>query len=394
MTRWSPRIAFGLTVVGVLVGTFLLPVAEPVEPLFSRLNGFAFAVVGFLATRRPEGRRIGWLCLAVGLALVGFDVTAGYAETRGPGAVWAYWAGEWLSLVQPVLVMVVLPAVFPTGRSLGPRWRWLVPTAVLLLVVAMVSVATADDVYEVEAGPLGRNPLAAPGVDAATEWVFVVVALGALVCAVAAMTSLVLRFRRSRGVERLQLRWLLTGVVGLVGLVLLVVALGALAPVGVADGPLAESVIDGTFGMLLLVLPTSIGVALTRYRLYELDRLLSRTVAYSLLIALLAAVYLGLVVALGAAARALSGESGDLVVAVSTLAVAALFQPVRQRTQEFVDRRFNRARYDAARTVDAFGRELRDQLSLDAIVAALRSTASATVQPGSVGVVLSGGQQS
>lgn len=391
MSRLGPRFVLALTVIAVLVGTFLLPPAEPVEPFFNRLNGVAFAAVGVLACRRPEGRRIGWLCLTIGLTAVLFDVSAGYAETAGPGAVWAYWFGEWMSLPQPVLVLVVLPALFPTGRPHSSRWRWLVPTALVLLAVAMLSAAFADDTYEVDAGVLGPNPLAAPVLDTVLWPVFAIVALGGLVCAMAALASMVLRFRRSSGIERLQLRWLLFGISALVLMVIALLTLVGLAQIGMEAGSVAESVIDGSFLAVQLVLPASIGIAITRHRLYDLDRLLSRTVAYSLLVALLALVYLGLVVALGAAARALTGESGDIVVALSTLAVAALFQPVRRRTQQLVDRRFNRARYDAVQTADAFGRSLRDEVSTDAIVGSLRMTTGATVRPASVGVVLVGG---
>jgi hypothetical protein len=382
--RWPVRTAVATTVVAALVATFLLPAAEPVEPLFNRLNGLAFAIVGLLATRRPEGRRIGWLCLAIALSSVSFDLSAGYAETLRTGAVWAYWFGEWVSVVQPVLALVLLPALFPTGTAYSPRWRWLAPVGLTFLAVGVVSVATATDTYEVGGGVLGDNPVGIASFEAVGEWVFVVAALGAFACALAALVSLALRFRRSRGVERLQLRWLVLGLVVLVLLLVITSLVGAVASGGVWDEPVAESVIDGVFGVALLALPLSLGLALTRYRLYDIDRVVSRTVGYTVVVVTLAGAYLGLVVVLGAAARGLTGESGDLVVALSTLAVAGLFQPVRRRVQAAVDHRFNRARYDAQRTVERFAARIRGQVQLDGLRDDLRGVVGATVAPATV----------
>lgn len=380
IARWGPRLALAFTFVAVVAG-FLLPQTAGVEAVFNRIFGLAFAVVGFLAARASDGRRIGWLCLAIGATAVAFDVLFGYAATRGPGAVWAYWAGNWVSQVQPVLTIIVLPAVFPTGRSLGPRWRWLVPTSFVVLAMAVLSSALDPDDYEIGDVALGSNPVPFEGTEVVIDVLFLGTLVGGLVCVVAALLSIALRFRRSGGVERQQLRWLFAGVVALAVFVAIVMAAFA---AGLSDGV----VVDSAMGIVMLSVPVAIGVALTRYRLYDLDRLISRTVAYTLLLALLAATYLGLVVTLGAGARAVTGESGDLVVALSTLAVAAMFQPLRRRLRTVVDRRFNRARYDADRTVEAFGRGLRDQVSLEAVVGELARTAGGAIHPRSVGVVL------
>lgn len=383
MTRRWAGVVVGLIVAAVVAGTFLLPSAGGVEAVFTRLLGLAFAIVGYLALGAAKGRRMGWLCIAIGVVTVGFDVGLGYAETRGPGAAWAYWAGNVLSQASPVLVLVLLPAWFPTGRVLGPRWRWLVPAASVLLLLGMTSAAVDGDLQQLTGGVLGQNPFPLHASEPLEEALFSAILILGLVCIIGALASLVLRFRRSRGIERQQLRWLVAGVLAAVcsmGVILLGFRLG------VQDGPL----VDAAFGTAMLTQPAAIGVALTRHGLYDLERVVSRTVAYTLVALVVAATYFTLVVVLGAVARAATGEQGDLVVALSTLVVAALFQPVRRRVTAAVDRRFDRAAYDAARTVDEFGRGLRDELGLDEVVRQLGAVAAATFRPQVAGVTIVG----
>lgn len=202
--------------------------------------------------------------------------------------------------------------------------------------------------------------------------------LGGLVAGIA---SLVVRFRRSHGVERQQLKWFLFAVA-----LLPLLPLGELIETAIGVAPDALGAI--AFPIVISGLPLSVGVAVLRYKLWDIDRIISRTLAYVLVVASLAALYLGSVVGLGAAARALTGESGDLVVALSTLVVAALFQPLRRRVQGVVDRRFNRPRVDAVRTLDAFANSLRDEVGLDAVLAGLRQTAAGVFHPSHAGVLL------
>jgi hypothetical protein len=178
----------------------------------------------------------------------------------------------------------------------------------------------------------------------------------------AALVCLVLRFRSSRGTERQQLRWVVAGAGATVVLLLL---------------PLSELLGPWKDGVAVLCVPVSVGVAVLRYRLWDLDRLVSRTVTYAVVTALLAVPYL---LILPAATR-LAGGSGSLAVAAATLAAAALFQPLRRWVQDLVDRRFNRRRYDAARTVEAFATRLRDQVDLDALHGELLAVVDQTVQP-------------
>jgi hypothetical protein len=203
------------------------------------------------------------------------------------------------------------------------------------------------------------------------------VLLGVLAaCMAASVVSVVLRFRRSEGVERQQLKWF-TSAAALMLLVQL--ATMTVLPDGVAG--------DLLFGLSIALVPIAAGVAILRYRLYDIDRLINRTLVYAALTAVLGAVYAGLVLALGL----LGGVGGELpswAVAAATLAVATLFQPLRRRVQAVVDRRFNRRRYDAARTVEAFSARLRDQVDLDTLAAELLAGVEQTVEPTTVSLWL------
>ena len=182
---------------------------------------------------------------------------------------------------------------------------------------------------------------------------------------VASVACVVLRFRTARGVERQQLRWVAAGAAAAVA--------GLLAGAATPQGTVLSSVLYS----LVLCIPLAVAVAVLRYRLWDLDRLVSRTVTYALVTALLVVPYLLIVPAVSR----LAGDTGNLAVAATTLAAVAVFTPLRRRTQDLVDRRFNRRRYDAARTVDAFAARLRDQVDLDALEAELLAVVDQTVQP-------------
>jgi hypothetical protein len=327
----------------------------------------AFLVVGCLILARRPGNLIGWIFTAVGL----LTAAAGLAE---PYATYAYahpgslpvptvavWVVTWI-WSPTIMLMVVFPLLlFPTGRSLSPRWRPVTWLAVGLVVAYTVSGALSPSLHLNEhaiANPIGvagmeldRGPLGA-----------VLNGLLLLVFA-AAIVSLVVRFRRSHGVERQQLKWFTYA--------------GAL----VLLAPLSNALIGNVSYVLVLALPVAVGVAVLRYRLYDIDRLINRTVVYGLLTALLAGVYAGTVLVLGQLFGGIGGQPPSWVVAGATLAVAAMFQPARRRIQAVVDRRFNRRKYDAARTVEAFSVRLRDEVDLDALSAELLAVVDQTIQP-------------
>ena len=335
----------------------------------------AATVGAVLAARRPR-HPVGWLLLGLGLSLIGWGLAFGYTRyglVARPGALPAasYLAGFstgivmiWLSCAGFALLLT------PTGKLPSPRWRWWARVVAAAAGVWLLgSVLHPTPLYP-EYPTIG-NPLAVPflprGLLDVAQPASAVIVLASLVVGA---VSLVGRFRRARGVERQQLRWLAWGA-GLAA-VLLLVALAGLA----IERP-GFNLFNAALGVCLALLPLATGAAILRYRLYDLDRIISRTLAYGLLTVLLGGGYALVVLGLGQ----LLGRDSSLVVAAATLAVAALFQPARRRVQTAVDRRFNRRRHDAARIIEAFGARLRDQVDLDSLTAELLEAVDQTMQP-------------
>jgi hypothetical protein len=267
--------------------------------------------------------------------------------------------------VYPILFLILL---FPTGRLLSPRWRPIAGISGVAFAVGIVSLALSPGPLE-DFAPT-RNPL---GVEAAATGLNVVEAIGgwsSLACFVAALLSLILRFYRSRGEERLQLKWF--AYASTFGF--LAILLGGETQFG---GALVWTI-------ALLSLPVSAGVAILRYRLYDIDLVINRTLVYGALTISLALVYVGGVVSLQHAFRALTGSESQLAVVASTLAIAALFFPLRRRVQGLVDRLFYRRKYDAARTIGAFNARLRAETDLDELPGNLVSVVQETLQPAHV----------
>ncbi len=332
-----------------------------------------------LAARRPR-HPVGWLLLGLGasIGLSGFiDGYALYGLLARPGSLPA---ARWPAIYSPAVAVAGIACVgfvlllTPTGSLPSPRWRWWARVAaaapVVYLVALTLNTEPLDPTYRSVTNPLGLHAFQRP--IAVTH----IVASGvAVVAVVVGALSLVVRFRRARGTEREQLRWVALAAV-LVSLAILVV----LAGMGAGN----QLLITWAAGISFAVLPLAIGAAVLRYRLYDLDRIVSRTLAYGLLTVLLGGGYAGLVLGLGQ----LLGRDSSLVVAAATLTVAALFQPARRRVQHAVDRRFDRRRYDAAYTIQAFSARLRQQVDLDALTAELLAVVDRTMQPTSVSLWL------
>jgi hypothetical protein len=330
----------------------------------------AGTVGAVVASRRPR-HPVGWLLLGLGLSVTALGIADAYAAYgllarpgSLPGARWAaiYVDESWLVLTTLLGFVLLLT---PTGSLPSPRWRWWARLVVAAAVVGMlVNTQPMDPPYTAVARPL----LVQDGPLEVVAWLGSIISLLGLLVAAG---SLVVRFRSARGVERLQLRWvaLAAAVAGLAIAVILV----SWATIGSAAQPLWE----WATVLYLVGLPLATGASILRYRLYDLDRIISRTVAWTLLTVLLGLGYAGVVLGLGR----LLPDSSSLVVAAATLAVAALFQPARRRVQEVVDRRFDRHRYDAARTIAAFSERLRDQVDLDTLAAELLAVTDRTMQP-------------
>ena len=364
----------------------------------------AYPLVGaVIASRRPR-HPIGWLLLVGGLMLAVDTLAGSYSllalagAPADPSVVGLLAAGmrNWTFTVFSVCALILVPLLFPEGRLPSSRWRVIPWLAVALLALEVTRRALADRfVRTLDVGAASEpvtiydvaNPVGVAGglVDGTSGQVIEVIGVGGFFVLIAAVVlSVVARFRRSSGVRRQQLKGFVFAVLLWVAALLVLLVVEVLLDV---DPPAALNVV---WIIPVALIPASIGLAILRHRLYDIDRIISRTVAYGLVVAVLGAVYVAGVVGLGAAVAGMTGEEGgDLVVAASVLAVVALFGPVRSRVQQAVDRRFNRSGYEARLAVDAFTNGLRDEVDLEAIRGGVATTAAVAVQPVCVSVWLS-----
>jgi hypothetical protein len=348
------------------------------------LSWVPFGLVGGLLVARRPTHPVGWLMAVIALPImltVTLDAVATEAAARGwtGGWIpWTAWSASWIyAPVFPGLGLLL--ASFPTGRIGNRLLSKLAPIQYASIVGIAVlrglrpGLTDTEGVHSPIDLPLSRE-LFDPAIGVVTGVTVVFFLIAGI--------DLVVRYVRARGVERAQLKWFAASFGFLVGaFVLLAEVLRPL--LGEAFGHEVGEIIEILpFTLGLGGMATAIGVAVLRYRLFEIDRAVSRTVSYVLLTALLVGVYAAGVLGVGAL---VPGERSDLLVAASTLAVAALFRPMRSRTQRLVDRRFNRARYDAARTVEAFGARLRDEVDTEALQRELREVVQSTFGSSQVG---------
>jgi hypothetical protein len=359
-----------------------LPNKHPVENILLEIGFGAFAVVGSLLVAKRPANLIGWImatiALMVGLFPVGDTYAAYVITTRGHPdalAILGAWGQSWYWYLLLALALVYLPLLFPDGRLPSRRWLPLavvagIGTLAMIILGALTDTLSGQNIdYKIE------NPIGIEGL-APVEKLPVFGVLGAFVGVgiVAAMASVVVRFRRSRGIERQQMKWF--------------VYAAALLPSLLVSDYLPDVVGEVVFDLVLIALPTAIGIAVLRYRLYEIDFIVNRTLVYGSLTAVLALVYFGTIVVLQRVFVALTGERSTLAVVASTLAIAALFNPLRRRIQGFVDRRFYRSKYDARKTLEAFSAKLRDETDLDALSDDLVGVVRETMQPAHVSLWL------
>jgi hypothetical protein len=400
----SRRIAwalFGLTIalipVSIALGVVVhgrsldLPVTrESMLVIVAVADGAAllYGTVGLLIARREPRNAIGWIFLGSAVTLAAMAVAYCYADLAlyggedWAGGAWAGWFANW-SFIPPVFIAPCFIAqLFPNGRPLPGRWRWVLWASVGFATQAVIVTALEPgrmDPYPDRSNPAGIDGAAGDLVSGLNTFGE---AIGAPSILLVSLAALVVRFRRSRGVERSQMKWLTFAGAVLVAAFALSFVWEPLVGPGLAS--------DAIFllGIAALVfLPVAVAIAILRHRLYEIDRVISRTLVYGLLTVVLGAAYFGLVLAGQAVFSSFAGGS-DLAIAVSTLVVAALFLPLRSRVQRFVDRRFYRRRYDAQRTLEAFGARLREQVDLAGLRTDLESAVRDTMQPAHISVWL------
>ena len=370
--RAAVRLAWGLWCLAaalMVAGLAVNPVQVLTgEPGILIVLSLVFVTTGaYLAGRRPANP-VGWLLLGWGMVMAFGCFTGAYVDrglVRDPGSLpgpsWVGWA-EGVIWHPAFALLAFLLLLFPHGRLPSRRWRpfaWFTVAVYLTLSLAAAFAPGAVELYYPEATPPVRLPISGVA-DVVFGWLLG----GQLLVLATALVSLVLRLRRASGEERQQVKWFVYTVVTVVLVFVtttLILGAGYLFPI---------------FGLI----PVSVAVAVVKYRLYDIDRLINSTLVYGLLTALLVGVYAGLVFLFGVVLDPVIRGS-SLAVAAATLAVAALFQPARRRVQGLVDRRFNRRRYDATRTVEAFSGRLRDQVDLDTLSAELLGVVDHTVQP-------------
>ena len=368
-------VSLGLTVALLVGGASDQLVDVEGDALPIGVISLVFGCVGALIVSRQLANAIGWVFCGIGLAGAVAGSSAVYAELSLPGQVWGTWLSSWMGSVIFSAVPLVL-LLFPDGKPLSPRWR----IAVWAATIALIGLATHDAFAP---GLLEDSDIVNPaGIGSlgflSEVWlgwsIWGLLALSVVVGGV----SLVLRFRRSQGTYRQQMKWLALAAV-LVGL-----AFAALVATG---GEVF--VVTVVTAVAILLLPVAVGIAILRYRLYDIDLIINRTLVYLSLTTVLALVYAGGVVGAGSLMREVTGrERSSLVVAASTLVVAALFRPVRSRVQTFIDRRFYRRKYDAARTVESFSARLRDEIELETLATELVTAVDDTMQPAHVSIWL------
>jgi len=386
---WSLwTLSLASAVAGVAFGALNSLSQAPVLDILFLLLFMSFATVGALVASRRPGNTVGWTFCALGFFGTLATASEGYAVytlvTR-PGSLPGGEGMVWLSglLAGPITfaLFALVLLLFPDGRLLSRRWRpfvWLNLIAVALILA-----------FAFKPGPIGTslldgaNPFGIEGAGALLETFGIAGIFLTLAVAVAGAVSLVIRLRRARGDERQQLKWFAFA--------------GAICCAAFATGPVLWSLPPSSgFGWIWPVLflsatstiPAATGIAMLKYRLYDIDIIINRTLVYGSLTVTFALVYAGSVISLQYIFRALTGGSSQLVIVASTLAIAALFNPFRRRIQGFIDRRFYRDKYDARKTLEAFSAKLRDETDLDGLSAEMVSVVRATVRPAHVSLWL------
>jgi hypothetical protein len=399
--RLSGPIALGSLVIGVTGITFLIvggvrgwvPFGDPgtaENTVVSAIFVIAFPILGWVVLRRQPSNRLGLVYLAIGFWEALNMLASGYSTfafwTAGgnlPLAPELSWVGVWAWVPAFTLFSTLGILLFPTGRL--PSRRWWPVVLVTAIAFVLLLVPSAILAWPYRGVPIERSNALnlPPPTDSGLALAFAIQNVAQLVllaAMVGSVAGLVVRFRRSSRIERQQLKWFASAAV----LDVIVIVLWSLGVFGSLIGAVSAVV-------FALALPVAIGIAILRYRLYDIDRIISRTLAYAVLTAILAAVYLAGFLGLQSVLAPFTANGGPVAVAASTLVVFVLFQPVRRRIQAAVDRRFYRSRYDAAREIENFAARVRDEVEVDRLAVALSMTLERTMQPASASIWLRSG---
>lgn len=379
--RWGPPLAIALTLTSVVMGVSGLLLKQGlVRADLGGVPFFAFGIVGAVVAVRQPRNPIGWLFMVVGMMpVIGFSSSAYALRTilidpgSLPGGEIATWVSAWAWIPGVATLLTFGLLLYPDGRLPSRRWRLVPYGAAVAMAGAITGVALMPGKMEPfeEGGPRLYNPV---GIEGAAGFLDPLAGLclsslaffGAL-----SVASLVFRFRGASPRQRQQIKWFMYPAALLVVVVLLE---------GQLERLLGAEISEFFFTFAILLLPLGTGIGILKYRLFDIDVVINRTLVYLALTAILVGTYLGIVVLLQQVLTGITVDS-DIAVAASTLAVAALFRPVRSRVQAFIDQRFYRRKYDAAATLERFASHLRDQVDLDSLSTQVLDVVSQTIQP-------------
>ena len=345
------------------------------------INAVFSVVLGLLIISRNRGNRLGWLFLAIGFLFSWWELSGALLEATGLEGIPPFIRpiviiGGLAYLLPLMMTMTLVPLYFPTGQLLSQRWR----TVLVITLVGIIGQALAqglldlfDEIPELEQS--GMEPILIR-VNELMGFILIIAILGSIL-------SLIIRFMRSRGDERTQMKWLVyTAVMSISLMLLMSIVIGE------------DSLLLGIFSSAIpIYLTIAIGIAILRHKLFDIDLIIRRTLQYSMLTGFLALVYFGSVVLLQSLIENLTGEQSPIVIVLSTLAIAALFSPLRVRVQNFIDRRFYRKKYNAEQALDRFAATARDEVDIDLLTGALLGVVEETMQPQKVSFWLREGER-
>ena len=347
----------------------------------------AFPIVGALIASRHPKNPVGWICLVVGLfwtlIFLGDSIPG---SGPYPVTIAALTQAIWIPPVGLLGIYLIL--LFPDGKLPSRRWRPVAWFSGMVMVLASLGITFSPG--PLEGHPGVRNPL---GLEGTPPWVFtagIAILLLLPLCMIASALSLVLRYRRSEGEEREQIKWIAfaASVVGLLYLITMVSSFTFSGPWGAAGTPLWLGLLQQVSLVSFTAVPIAVGFAVLKYRLYDIDIIINRAIVYGSLAAVLVALYFGGIVLLQRVFVALTGERSTLAVVASTILIAALFNPLRRRIQAFIDRRFYRSKYDARKTLENFSTKLRNETDLEALNNDLVEVVRETMQPAHISLWL------